>query len=159
MLKKPLLLLPLACASVAAAQTKCAVPVLKLLRNGQEIPATGSAPAPTVTLQVAAEPGCPSPASYRFRQAQATLVRQGRPVLPALLITQPQADLTPLLRAARPGDQVYVFIPYGSLVTVAADGKQQPYQPPQAAPSRTRPLDLQTDQAKGINFVWKLVRE
>jgi hypothetical protein len=53
------LLVCLVVTTAASAQTDCAKPVVKLLHNKQEIPATGSALRPAVTLRVTPAAGCP----------------------------------------------------------------------------------------------------
>lgn len=146
----------LASASAATAQTGCASPVVKVLRNGVEIPATGSAMAPIVRLQITSDPECAENISYRVTTAEITLVRNGRPLLPTLLVKQPQADLRGFLRHAQPGDHVYVFIPYKNLRVVAADGTLLPFLPP--AKAKSRQLDVATDGAKGIGFNWLLLQ-
>lgn len=132
--------------------------ILKVLRNNQELPTTGSALAPSVMLQVTPDSECPDQISYQFRTAELTLVRRGRPVMPSLRVSQPQVDLRTWLRVYQPGDRIYIFIPYNSLVVVAADGKQQPYPAPQRARPKRGQLDLDTEEAKGINFTWLLIK-
>lgn len=148
----PLILL----ASAATAQTGCPKPVVKVLRNGEEVPATGSALAPSVTLQVTPAAECPEPVSYRFSSAELTLVRRGRPVLPAMRVRQPQADLRAFMGAYQPGDHIFVFVPYQSLFVVAADGSQQPYPRPKRTSPKPGQFDISTDEAKGIGFNWLL---
>ncbi|WP_157547513.1 hypothetical protein [Hymenobacter sp. DG25A] len=155
------LLLPLlflTTASVAAAQAGgCPKPVLKVLRNGVEIPATGSAMAPGIRLQITSDPECREKVSYRVTAAEITLVRGGRPLLPTLLVKQPQADLRGFMPHSRSGDYVYVFIPYKNLRVVSADGTLQPYLPPASAKSESRQRDVTPDAAQGIVFKWILL--
>ena len=150
-------LLFLATTSAATAQTSCAAPVVKVLRNGVEIPATGSPMAPGVRLQITPDPACTEKISYRVAAAEVTLMRNGRPLLPTLLVKQPQADLRGFLRHAQPGDRIYVFIPYKNLRVVLPDGTQQPFLLPVPAKPKPRQLDLETEAAKGISFCWILL--
>lgn len=147
-----LLLVCLAAAATATAQTDCARPVVKLRGGNAEIPATGSAFVPLITLRVAAAPGCPEQ-TYRFRNAELTLTRNGRPALPTLVVSQPKADLRALAGSIRPGDQLYVFIAYQNLAVVAPDGTLQPYAPPKPGSGA---VDIRTPDSKGISFRWQL---
>lgn len=156
MLKKFLLpLLFLAATASAVAQTSCAPPVLKVFCNGEEIPATGGPMARVVRLQVTPDADCPEPVSYQVSNAQVTLIRRGRPVLPSLSVKQPTVDLRAWVSVCQPGDHINVFIPYQNLTMVAANGARRPYLPPAAKPSQ--PLDIRTDAAKGISFNWVVV--
>ncbi|HEX8424666.1 hypothetical protein [Hymenobacter sp.] len=151
-------LLFLGATSAATAQPGCAVPAIKLLRDNVEVPATGSALFPSVTLRVIPDAGCPAQGNFRFRNAELTLVRHGRPLLPNMLVNQPQVDLRSLLSMYQPGDHLVVFIAYENLAIVGADGKLKPYL--QTKPVKPKPghLDLLTDEAKGISFNWPLVK-
>ena len=158
MIKKALLAGALLVAAAAAvAQTSCPHPTVKVLRNNQEVPATGSALAPNVTLRVHPDSQCPDRVSYKFSAAELTLVRHGRPVMPAMRVNQPQVNLTAWLKVSEPGDRIYIFIPYANLVVISADGKQRPYPQPRPTQPKAAKLDLSTDEAKGISFVWPLV--
>ncbi|MCB2407924.1 hypothetical protein [Hymenobacter lucidus] len=153
MLNKLLLVLvSLATATAATAQTDCARPVVKLLSKNAEIPAAGSAFVPLVTLRVAAAAGCPEQ-PYRFRNAELTLIRRGRPALPTLVVSQPNVDLRALASSIQPGDQIYVFIAYQNLAVVGADGTPQPYAPPKPSSGA---VDIRTPDSKGISFRWQL---
>lgn len=155
----PLLLLATA-AAPAAAQTDCARPTLTILRNGKEIPATGSPMASSVLLRVSPEAGCPTEVSYHVSSAELTLLRGGRPLLPSKSVRQPRVDLRALLRIAQPGDRIYVFIPYQNLSVVLPDGSQRPYLPPQLTkPKPGQIIDLRTDPSKGIGFSWLLLAQ
>ena len=149
----------LAATSVAYAQPDCPKPVLKVLRDQVEVPATGSALASCATLQVQADPACPTPVRYAFGSAELTLVRRGRPVLPTRRATRPQVDLRALTAVAQPGDHLYIFIPYASLTILAADGQQRPYQQPQRPQPRHPSVDLSPDESKGISFNWLLTKD
>lgn len=157
----PKLFLPLlffATSSAATAQSDCATPIIKLLRNNVEVPATGSVLFPSVTLRVIPDAGCPMQGNFRFRNAQLTLVRHGRPLLGSMLVNQPQVDLRSLVGMHQSGDHLHVFIAYENLAVVGANGKLTPYL--QTKPVKPKPgqLDLITDEAKGISFKWPLVK-
>jgi hypothetical protein len=72
----------------AVAQTACP-PIVRVLHDTQEVPATGSALLPRVTLQVTPDAKCPDAAHYQFRGAELTLVRRGCPLMPAMRANQP----------------------------------------------------------------------
>ncbi|WP_460615468.1 hypothetical protein [Hymenobacter seoulensis] len=141
-----LLLLPF----FASAQSGCPTPEIKLLHNNQELPARSLSLVPDLTLRVVAA-GCPEQ-RFRFRNAQVTLVRRGRPVLPSKLVSQPQLDLSAWQRAYEPGDQLTIFIPYQDLAVVAPDGTLQRYAT--APKPSSGHIDLRTDNAKGLSFTW-----
>lgn len=148
---------PLAGASGAAAQTGCPGPVLKVLRDQVEVPAAGSALAPSITLQVQPGPKCPGQAHYTFSYAELTLVRDKRPLLPTLSAKQPQVDLRALVQASQPGDRLFIEIPYANLVVVAADGKQQPYRRPgRPQPGGTPPA---ADESGSLTFNWLITQK
>ncbi|MBO0356374.1 hypothetical protein J0X19_00315 [Hymenobacter sp. BT186] len=151
------LFLPLLLSTTATtAQTDCAKPVIRLLHNGQEISsAVGSALVPSVTLQVAPEAGCPEQ-RYRFRNAEVTLIRKGRPALPSLKVSQPQLDLRYFLNHYIPGDYLFVFIAYQNVALVSGDCSLTPLRSLKDAKSNPGQLDLRTDDAKGISFRWPL---
>ncbi|TGE29226.1 hypothetical protein [Hymenobacter metallicola] len=149
----PLLLL----APAAFAQSDCAKPVVQLLRNGQPLAATASALPAAATLRVAPDAGCPAQ-EYRFRHAEVTLMRHGRPVLPILLVEKPQADLRPFLSYYQTGDQLNIFIAYQNVATVAADGTLTPLLPAKAARRQPSQLDLRTTDSKGISFSLPLAK-
>jgi hypothetical protein len=130
------------------------VPVLKVLHNGQEVPATGSPLPASAHMRLVSAPGCPAGGSYRATGAEVTLIRAGRPVLPIMLVSQSRLDLRPLQRVAQPGDHLFVFIPYENLLVVAADGSQRPYAKPAPKPGK---LDLAPSDAKGISFKWLII--
>jgi hypothetical protein len=116
------------------------------LVDNQEIPATGRPPASIIKLQLTPAAGCPGQV-YRFRNAQITLMRNKRPVLPTLLANQPLVSVKDIISVSQPGDRIYIFIPYKDLAVVSADGKLQPYRQPQTA------------EAKGISFTWLLTQK
>ncbi|UOQ50878.1 hypothetical protein [Hymenobacter cellulosivorans] len=149
-------LLLLAPAAVFA-QTDCAKPVVQLLRSGQPLPATAIALPAAATLRVAPDAGCPAQA-YRFRHAEVTLVRNGRPVLPILLVEKPQADLRPFLNYYQTGDQLRVFIAYQNVATVAADGTLTPLLPAKDAQRQPGQLDLRAGESKGISLYLPLTK-
>ncbi|WP_400191460.1 hypothetical protein [Hymenobacter sp. B81] len=158
MLKHLLLPLGLASSCGALAQPSCPPALVQVvLPGGEVVPAAGAPMQGLITLQVVPNPECPGAAAFRFRNAEYTLVRNGRPVLPTFNLRQPQADLRPIMRAARPGDQVHVFIAYQNLGIVAADGRVQLYQPPAPPTDKRGQVDLIPDAAKGISFNWKLL--
>jgi len=160
MLKKLFLLaVLLATASAATAQADCSKPVLKLLHNGEEISAAGSALFLLVRLQILSEPECPDQVSYRARNAELTLVRGGRPLMPTILVRQPQVDMRPWMNTYQPGDHINVFIAYENLIVVSADGQQRPYVKPLPKLSKFPHFDLRTDDSKGISFTWRLVQK
>ncbi|MFD1468384.1 hypothetical protein ACFQ48_09115 [Hymenobacter caeli] len=130
-----------------------------MLLDQGEVPAAGSALALRATLQVQADPACPTPARYAFGSAELTLVRRGRPVLPTRRTTQPQVDLRALAKACQPGDHLYIFIPYASLAVVAADGQQRPYRQLRRPQPGRSSIDLSTEESKGISFNWLLTKE
>lgn len=149
----PLLLLT----TSASAQTDCAKPVIRLLHNGQEISsAVGSALLPSVTLQVVPDAECPEGQRYRFRKAETTLVRKGRPALPTMILSQPQLDLRPIQKHYQAGDYLLVFIAYQNLALVASDGSLTPLLSLKDARSKPGQIDLRPDDAKGISFRWPL---
>jgi hypothetical protein len=141
-------------ATAAVAQTDCSAPVLQVLHNGQAIPATGSALPASAQMRLVPAPGCPAAGSYRATGAEVTLVRAGRPVLPIMLVSQSHLDLRALQRVARPGDHLFVFIPYENMLVVAADGSQRPYAKPTPKPDRPK---LAPNDAKGVSFKWLIV--
>jgi len=157
MLKAPLLLVLSLIATAATAQTSCDKPVITLLRNNQELPATGGALATSITIRVAPAAGCPEQ-RYRFRNAQITLVHHGRPALPSLVANEEAVNLRPF-SSYESGDQVVVFIAYQDLATVAADGSIRPYLAARAAKLKSGQFDLKTDESKGISFNWSLVKQ
>ncbi|UOQ70110.1 hypothetical protein [Hymenobacter cellulosilyticus] len=150
-------LILLAAASKAMAQTDCARPEIQLLRNSQALPATAAALVTTATLRVAPAAGCPEQ-SYRFRHAEITLVRHGRPVLPIQLAEKPQLDLRPFQSHYQTGDQLRVFIAYQNIATVAPDGTLTPLLSAKDAKSRPGKLDLQTADSKGITYTLPLAK-
>lgn len=52
-------------AIAAIAQGNCSVPILKVLHNGQEVPATGSPLPASAQMRLVSAPGCPAAGSYR----------------------------------------------------------------------------------------------
>lgn len=156
MLKNGLLPLLLLAVSVGAwGQTSCATPVVKLLRSKQEIPATPGPLVPSLTVRVAPEAGCPAQ-RYRFRDAEITLVRNGRLVLPILLVNEPYVDLRPFMSYYKSGDYLLVSVAYQNILVVGPDGSLRPYSRP--VKDTSGQPDLQTDASKGISFRWPLVK-
>lgn len=137
------------------AQRECPKPLLKVLREGKEIPLTGSAFASRVTLQVTPDAACSEAVSYRVSSAELTLVRNRRPLLGALVTREPRVDLRSLASLCKPGDRIQVFIPYQNITIVAADGSQRPH--PRPKPAHARKFDLVTDESRGISFSWLLL--
>ncbi len=82
----------LATAPMAIAQTDCSKPVVKALGDGKEVPATGGSLTPRIALQVTSEAGCPGQ-SFGFKNAELTLVRRGRPVVPARSVRGPNVEV------------------------------------------------------------------
>ncbi|MBC6699201.1 hypothetical protein [Hymenobacter sp. BT190] len=142
-------------ATAAIAQVNCSVPVLKVLHNGQEVPATGGPLPASAQMRLMPAPGCQQASSYRATGAEVTLIRAGRPVLPIMLVSQSRLDLRPFQQVAQPGDHLFVFIPYKNLLVVAADGSQSSYAKPTPKPGKP---DLAPNDAKGISFKWLIIR-
>jgi hypothetical protein len=158
MLKKAIAaLVLLGAASSASAQTDCATPVIRVFQNNQEVPTTGGALTSRATLAVSSAPDCPAQVSYRFKEAQVTLLRGARPVTPTLIARKPEVNLADFVTHARPGDRLYIFVHYDQLLVVAADGKETPYSVPAARKSKG--LDLSMDQQRGIAFTWPLTQK
>jgi|GEM_PF-3835086 len=155
MLKPALTALLLLAAPAAGWAQSCPPPTLQVLRNGQPVPATGSALPASALLRLTPAPGCAAAAGYRATGAEVSLIRRGRPVLATLLVEQPQLDLRPFQSVAQPGDHLYVFIPYQNLRVVAADGTARPYVKPKPASTQ---IDLTTDESRGISFKWLLTQ-
>ena len=147
--------------SLAFAQTSCPPRVLSVLRNNQQVPATGAAFAPQVTLAVGPDPACTEGGNYRFREAEVTLMRVRRPALPTLLVHRPEVDRKDLTGNAQPGDCIHVFVSYKNLFAVAADGKLHPYPRPELSSDQQAGVGnaMLTDEAKGISFNWLLVQK
>ena len=147
---KPFLVLLtlLTAAGSAMAQTNCATPFVQVLRGGDVVTAAGSPLAPSVTLRLQPHAQCPAGQSYQFKDAELTLVRGRRPLLPPLRVNQPEVDLSAWMKEAQPGDRIFVFVPYKSLVVVTPDGKQQPY----------AQSEWQDPTKPGIGFNWLLVQ-
>ncbi|UYZ60750.1 hypothetical protein [Hymenobacter latericus] len=141
--------------SGAQAQSECPKPVVSVVRNGETITATGAAMAPAVRLQLSSDPACADKLRYQCQYAELTLMRAGRPVLPAIRAYKPNVDLSAWVRAARPSDRIYVFVPYANLTVVAPDGSRQPYTRPE--PAKPTYPDMRTDAAKGVSFSWQLL--
>lgn len=138
-----------ATAGSTVAQTGCPVPVVKVLHDKQEVSSTGSALVPQVTVQVNASPECSENVSYQFNEAELTLVRGRRPILPTKHVSQAEVDLSDMMKVVRPGDRVFVFVPFKSLTVVSADGKRTPY--PVA--------DLKASDENGVGFNWLIVQQ
>jgi hypothetical protein len=157
MLRK--LLLPLLCGlgTPAARAQDCPPPALKVLLKSGEVSAAGTPWNPLVTLRVSSAAGCAEPVRYRFKDAQVSLIRNGHPVLPTLLVSQPRADLSDFTRYCRPGDHLYILIPYSNLVVVDAAGNRRPYVKPKGK-AEAEKVDITTDESKGIVFSWLLTR-
>ncbi|MDU0371625.1 hypothetical protein ACFPAF_14565 [Hymenobacter endophyticus] len=153
----PLLAALLCLATSATAQTTCARPIIQLLHNEQPIAAAGSALVPVVTLRVEPEAGCPAQ-EYRFRHAQVTLVRRGRPVLPSKRVQDSELNLQALLRTYQTGDHLLIFIAYQDVALVSSSGTLVPLATAKDAKPKTGQLDLRTDDSKGISFRWLLQR-
>jgi len=152
------LVMLLAITEEAVAQTDCSAPSIKVLSNNQEIPTTGSALVPRVTLRVTSPDDCPEQARYRFRNAQLTLVRHGRPVIPSMSVNQANVNLTPLMEFYQSGDHIALFISYRDIAVVGADGSLQPYLPPKRGELKGEKFDIRTEEAKGISFKWPLLK-
>ncbi|GAA3929145.1 hypothetical protein [Hymenobacter algoricola] len=154
----PILILLARAAPATRAQTSCALPVLKVVLKSGEVTAAGAPWNPLVTLRVGSAADCPEPVRYRFKDAQVSLIRNGRPVLPTLLISQPWADLSVFTSSCRPCDHLYVLIPFQNLIVVDAAGNQRPYGKPKAKTGAEK-LDITTDEFKGVVFKWLLTRQ
>ncbi|WP_310393487.1 hypothetical protein [Hymenobacter sp.] len=149
----------LATTRAAVAQPGCPPPVVKVLRNNQEVPGAGAAFAPKVTLLVSSSPECAAKATYRFREAEVTLLRGRRPLLPTKLVRRPEADLTDLMGIAQPGDRIRVFVLYKNLAVVSADGKLSLYPAPKVDDKNELNANLLTDEARGVGFNWVLLQK
>ncbi|AYA36836.1 hypothetical protein D3Y59_07060 [Hymenobacter oligotrophus] len=130
--------------------------MVSVLRNGETVTAAGAAMASAVRLQLSSDPACSEKANYRCKYAELTLLRAGRPVLPTIRAYKPDVDLSAWVRAAMPGDKIYVFVPYTNLTVVAPDGTQLPYAQPE--PAKPKYPDMRTDEAKGVGFSWQLTK-
>ena len=148
----------LATAGEAVAQTDCSAPTLKVVSNNQEIPAAGSAFTPRVMLRVTSPDDCPKQVRYRFRNAQLTLVRHGRPVVPSLVVSQSEVSLGLWMKYCQPGDHINMFIAYQDVAIVAADGSLQLYSPPKRGELKGPKFDIRTDESKGLSFTWLLLK-
>lgn len=151
----PLVLL--GAAEAAVAQTGCSTPIVKVFRDQQEVPSTGAALVPQVTLQVSPASTCGEKVSYQFSDAELTLIRERRPLLPTLRVSQTAVDLSDMMPLAKPGDRVYVFVPYKSLTVVAPDGKRTPYPEPDVAPKQENGADF--SWVGGMGFSWIVVQK
>lgn len=137
----------------ARAQAGCPPPTVHVLREGQEVPATGAPLAARATLRISPDPACPG-TRYQCTGIELTLLRGTRPLTPTRTVHRPQVDLTAWLPEARPGDRLHVFVPYKNLLVVASDGSTTPYPLPETTTNKNRGPDLATDAAKGISFTW-----
>ncbi|GAB3823705.1 hypothetical protein [Hymenobacter jeollabukensis] len=135
----------------ARAQTNCPAPALSVLRDNQPVPATGSALAPAVTLELKPNPQCPPEMRYQFTHAEVTLMRGIRPATPTLIAAKPELSLSAFMPLYQDGDWLYIFIPYKNLRVVGADGQAQPYTAPVTG------ADSNADN--GIGFSWPLSRK
>lgn len=133
--------------SGALAQSACPDPALRVLRDNQPVPSAGAPLAPQVTLQLTANGQCAASTRYQFTEAELTLVRNRRPLLPQLHTSQPAVDLSTWISQAQPGDRVYVFVPYKNLRIVGADGQARPY-----------PLPTDGGNKVGVGFNWVLTQ-
>lgn len=157
MLQSALLLtVALAVSSAVRAQTGCPPPALKVLNKGQEIPLTGAPLVPHVMLQIHSDPSCPGTVRYEFNVAELTLMRSGRPVFQTMVVQQPDINMLEFARVYQPGDRLYIFVPFQNLIAVAADGTKSRYRLP---PPKSKSVDLETDEQKGIYFSWLLLRK
>ena len=131
---------------------------MQVWQHNQEVPSTGAAFAPKVTLRVSPNPACAHGDNYRFREAEVTLLRGRRPLMMTKLVHGPEIDLGDFARTARPGDRIYVFVLYKNLYTVAANGTVHPYPRPELSEEQQRGItaNLLTDEARGIGFKWVL---
>ena len=143
----PALGLLLAASGAARAQPGCPPPTVRVLREGQEVPATGAPLAPRITLQISPDSACDG-TRYQCTGIELTLLRGTRPLLPTRLARRPQVDPTAWLPEARPGDRLHVFVPYKNLRLVTPDGHTTPYPLPET--NLKQPLDLATDAAKAL---------
>ena len=152
------ILVVLAPAGAAVAPATCPPPVVKVWLNNQEVPSTGAAFAPNVTVLVRSSPACAQGDNYRFREAEVTLLRGRRPVTMTKSVHGPQVDLGDFALAARPGDRIHIFILYKNLYVVAANGTLHPYPHPALSEEQQRGItaNLITDEARGIWFNWLL---
>jgi hypothetical protein len=144
--------------SATVGSAACPPPVVQVWQNNQEVPSTGAAFASKVTLRVSPSPACTPGDSYRFREAEVTLIRGGRPLMMTRLVHTPKVNLDEFARSARPGDHIYVFVWYKNLYTVAANGTVHPYPRPELSEEQQRGItaNLLTDEARGIGFNWVL---
>ncbi|MCC2547790.1 hypothetical protein LJY25_15165 [Hymenobacter sp. BT175] len=141
----PLLLLALLASTAAVAQSACP-PVVKAWSNNQPVPAKGAPFAGKLRLRVSSAPGCPANVRYYFKEAQVTPMRGPLPLTPTRIMTDSTGDVTWMGQHTKPGDRLYVFIPYDQLMMVAADGKRTPYPVPAG------------EAGKGISFDWVLLK-
>lgn len=141
----------------ARAQSSCPPPTLKVLCNNQEVPPAGAPIVPHAFIRITPSLDCPGAVRYEFKEAQLTLSRGPRPYLPTKTVHQADINMLDFARTYQPGDRLYIFIPYRSLVVVAADGSKSPYLPP-VRPTKSTGVDLSTDQQNGIGFSWLLLK-
>jgi hypothetical protein len=148
----------LAPAGAAVAQATCPPPVVQVWQHNQEVPSTGAPFAPNVTVLVSSSPACANGDTYRFREAEVTLLRGRRPVTMTMLVHRPQVDLSDFAPNAQPGDRIHVFVWYKNLYVVAANGALRPYPHPALSEEQQRGMNanLVMDEAKGIWFNWVL---
>jgi len=118
----------------------------------------GSAFTPQVMLRVTSPDACPEQVHYRFRNAQVTLVRQGRPVIPSMVVSQATVNLAPWMKICQPGDHISLFISYRDIAIVGADGSLQLYSLPKRGELKGAKFDIRTEEAKGISFTWPLLK-
>ena len=67
-------------------------------------------------------------------------------------------SLAPWRGNYQPGDHIYVFIPYQKLIVVSPDGTKQPYLTAKRKKLVGEPLDIRTDESKGLTFKWLLLQ-
>lgn len=146
----------LAATSASSAQAPCPPPTLQVLCNNREVPPAGAPIVPHAFLRIVPGPGCGA-VRYEFQEAELTLMRGPRPYLPTKTVRQADINMLDFARTYQPGDRLYIFIPFRSLVVVAADGSKAPYRP-LARPPKPPGVDLSTDQQNGIGFSWLLLK-
>ena len=124
----------LAATSASLAQAPCPPPTLKVLCNNREVLPAGAPIVPRAFLRIVPGPGCAA-VRYEFKEAELTLMRGSRPLLATRTVRKADINMLDFARTYQPGDRLYIFIPFRSLVVVAVDGSKAPYRPPARPPN------------------------
>ncbi|MGY2132985.1 GldM family protein [Hymenobacter sp. HD11105] len=131
-MKTMLLVLALLSGRWASAQTTCPPPQLKAFHNEQQIKTAGSAFSPDITLTLVSDPACATAASYQVKEAEMTLIRGSRPVLPARAYQGAAIDLTDFGKHAQPGDRLNIRVL--KVVRTSVGGQPRIIRPTEANP-------------------------